>query len=691
MSNPRQDRVPPVRMPGAAPRTDQMARLRLMLLGLAASLWGIVVAGRLAQLQIIDRAFFEKRAARQSERTINLDPRRGPILDRNGRPLAVSVDAESVYAVPQDVQHPRQTAAALAQALGLDEHERHEVLEQLNKTRGFVWIKRKVDPARARAVRDAEIEGVGLLTENRRYYPKRELSAQVLGYVGMDNVGMSGIEYALDGDIRGRAAKVVVETDARRRPLSHLEKPSTDGATVTLTIDEAIQHIAEQELDQAVSETRSLSGIVVVMDPDTGEILALANRPTFNPNRFGDFTSARWRNRAVADAYEPGSIFKVVAAAGGLQERVAEPDEIIDCGGGHIEIAGVRINDHKVFHRLSFREVIAQSSDIGTIRIAQRLGRETFNRYMRDFGFGAPTGVELPGESPGLLKPTSRWGTLSLATMAFGQEMAVTGVQMAAAFSAIANGGKLMRPQIVRRVEDKDGRIVREPGPVVVREFLEPRTVSLLSEMLARVITDGTGKRAAIPGYVVAGKTGTAQKIDPRTRRYSPTDHVASFVGFVPLGDPALVVVATLDSPVGPHHGGEVAAPLFARVAEGALRRLAIPPEDPARRMRVVTKSPLREASFRPERMVPEPALRTGELALMPDLRGLAARDAVFAAAHLGLVVELAGTGRVARQTPEQGTEVTPGTRCRLELTPQGLSPEAEPSPPVALKATGGL
>jgi cell division protein FtsI (penicillin-binding protein 3) len=673
MSEARPTLVPPVRMPDEASRAAQMTRLRLMFVGLVASLWCLVVAGRLVQLQVLDRSFFEKRAARQSERTINLDPRRGPILDRNGRPLAVSVDAESIYAVPQDVERPAQTAAALGKALGLDAAERRDVLEQLRKTRGFVWIKRKVDPARARAVREAQLEGVGLLTENRRYYPKRELAAQVLGYVGIDNAGMSGIEYALDKDIRGHAAKVVVETDARRRPLSHVEKPSTDGAAVTLTIDEAIQYVAETELDKSMAETKALSGMVVVMDPNTGEILALANRPTFNPNRFGDFTSARWRNRAVADVYEPGSIFKIVAAAGGLQEKVADPEEIIDCGDGHIDIGGVRINDHRVFHHLSFRDVIAESSDVGTIRIAQRLGRETFNRYMRDFGFGVPTGIELPGESPGLLKPLARWGTLSLATMSFGQEMAVTGVQMAAATAVVANGGRLLKPQIIHRVEDKDGRTVRETRPIVVRQVLEPRTASILTGMLVRVVTDGTGKRAAIEGYAVAGKTGTAQKIDPKINRYSATDHVASFVGFVPVSQPALVVVATLDTPRGAHHGGEVAAPLFARVAEGALRRLAIPPDDPTRRMRVVAPTELREASYRPEAVVPvpPPAVGLGEPSLMPDLRGLAARDAALTAARLGLIVRLKGTGRVSYQIPEPGTEVEAGASCSLVLSPE--------------------
>jgi cell division protein FtsI/penicillin-binding protein 2 len=679
---------------GAPPpsASHRKVRLRLMLVALSACFWALVIVVRLVQLQVLGRAFFEKQAARQSERTINIDPRRGDIVDRNGHPLAVSVDTESVYAVPQDIEDPAATAAALGRALGLDPAARRELQSQLEKTRAFVWVRRKLDPSVARAVRALQLEGVGFLTENRRYYPQRELAAHVIGYVGLDNTGMSGIEYAFESAIRGHARKVVIRTDARRRALDHTEKPSTEGNTVVLTIDETIQHVAEKELERAVQETGSVAGMAVVMDPRSGEILALANRPTFNPNKFGAYPSSRWRNRAVADAYEPGSIFKIITAAAGLSEKVVDPDEVIDCGHGFLEVAGIRINDHKVFDSLTFRDVIAKSSDVGVARVAQRLGRDNFNRYIRHFGFGAVTGVELPGESGGLLRPMNRWSALSLPTLAFGQEIGVTALQMTAAVAAVANGGFLMKPTIVRHVEDSQGRIVRETRPVAVRRVLEPATAETLTDVLRGVVSSGTGHRAAIPGYSVAGKTGTAQKVDA-SGRYSMIDHVASFVGFVPAAHPALVVLVSLDTPKGPaNEGGDVAAPLFARIAEPALRRLAIPPDDAGRVLRAsgFRAEDVHRAAYRPPALdearragaefalaqaraavgqAPPPiGARGAEPGVMPDLRGTSAREGATAAARLGLIVELRGSGSVARQAPEPGAPVEAGMTCVLQL-----------------------
>lgn len=673
-----------------------MARLRLMLVALSITLWGLIVLTRLLHLQVLGRASFERLAARQSERTINLDPRRGALLDRNGRQLAVSVEAESVYAVPQDVADPTRTASLLARELGLDADGKRELRAQLSRDRAFVWVRRKLDPNTSQAVRALQLDGIGFLTETRRYYPKRELGAQVLGWVGVDNIGMSGIEYSFDEWIRGRAAKVRVQTDARRRPVGHMEKPSTEGHTVVLTIDESIQYTAERELERAVADSQSLAGVAVVMDPHNGEILALANQPTFNPNRFAAYSSQRWKNRAVADAYEPGSIFKVITAAAALQEKVVDPDEVLDCGRGGIEIAGTRINDHASFDQLSFRDVIAKSSDVGVIRVAQRLGREQFSRYMREFGFGAVTGVALPGESSGLLRPTSKWSALSLASMSFGQEVGVTAVQMAAAVGAVANGGYLMKPLIVRRVEDSSGGVVEQTTPLAVRRVLGLETVALLTELLKGVVRDGTGRRAVVPGYVVAGKTGTAQKVDA-SGRYSMVDHVASFVGFVPASRPALLILVSLDTPKGPRNeGGDVAAPLFARIAEQALRQLGVPPDDPERLLRVVAPAPqtVTRASYVPDRPAPESSRETGEFeklslealtaaeeasadaevdgpVLMPDLRGQSAREAAIKAARRGLIVELRGSGHVLSQSPEVGTEIEPGLTCVLTLGPE--------------------
>jgi cell division protein FtsI (penicillin-binding protein 3) len=672
---------------------ERMVRLRLMLVSLGVGLWALVIVGRLLHLQVLERPFFQRQSQRQSERTITLDPRRGSILDRKGRPLAVSVDAESIYAVPQDVTHPARTAAALARALGADAAGRRDILTQLNKPRAFVWIRRKVSPAAARAVRDLQLDGIGFLTESRRYYPNRELASQVLGYVGLDNEGMSGLEYAFEDALKGRKETAVVTTDARRRPVSHTEKRPTEGQTLVLTLDEPIQHAAERELERAMAETQAQSGVVVVVDPWTGEVLAMANRPTFNPNAFQNYSASRWRNRAVADAYEPGSMFKIITAAAGLQERVVEPDETLDCGMGGMEVAGIRINDHAVFDKLSFRQVIAKSSNVGVARVAQRLGREQFDRYLREFGFGAATGVGLPGESQGLLRPTSKWSATSLACLAFGHEVGVTALQMAMAASAVANGGYLMRPLVARQIEDADGSVARAFSPVAVRRVLQPETTATLTELLKEVVREGgTGKRAQVAGYAVAGKTGTAQKIDA-SGRYSSVDHVSSFVGFVPASHPALVILVSLDTPRGARNeGGDVAAPVFARVAERALRHLAVPPDDPDRVLRVAPFRPevVAAASRRPVALPVHASLASApdDPRRMPDLRGSSAREAAIAAARRGLIVELKGSGQVVEQAPEPGAEIEAGQTCTLTLSLGSARPaaaagiDAEAGPP---------
>jgi cell division protein FtsI (penicillin-binding protein 3) len=669
--------VPPALAADGPPRRERQTRLRLMLLALSISLWALVVGIRLVHLQVLGRAFFEQQSTRQSERTINLDPRRGPILDRALRPLAVSVDAESLYAVPQDIADPASTAAALARVLGLDADGRRDLIAQLQKSRAFVWIRRKVDPQTASRVRELQLDGIGFLAEHRRYYPQRELAAHVLGWVGLDNTGMSGIEYAFEDQIRGRAAKVVVATDARRRPVAQTERPSTEGDAIVLALDERIQHIAERELDRSMAATQAAAGMVIVVEPFSGEVLAMAGRPSFNPNRYAAFPSSRWRNRAVSDVFEPGSVFKIVTAAAALQEKVVDRNEVLDCGHGRIEIAGTTINDHAVFDNLTFAQAVAKSSDIGMIRVAQRLGRENFYRYERAFGFGEPTGIDLPGETGGILRPTSRWSALSLPSMSFGQEIGVTGLQLVMAAAAIANGGYLMKPIVVSRVEDAEGRVVKEIKPVVVRRVVEPETAEALTDLLRLVVREGTGHLAKVPGYVVAGKTGTAQKVDA-SGHYSMVDHVASFVGFVPAARPAVVILASLDTPRGERNeGGDVAAPLFARVAEDTLRVLAVPPDDPDRVLRAVAVSPanLVPAAYRaqPARPAVEPPAEGP--GLMPDLRGRSAREAAIDAARRGLVVELRGSGKVVDQSPRPGVEIEPGATCVLVLRRAGEEP----------------
>lgn len=656
--------------PPASPGPARNHDLRLYFVAMAGTVWALVIVAQLFHLQVLRHRFYLKEAQHQSDRTITVRARRGTIMDRNGRPFAISVDAPSIYADPSAIREPREVTRALGRALGYSAAEQKELLALLNQDRSFVWIRRQVDPAVARAVRDLRLEGVGFETESRRYYPKRDLLAPVLGYVGLDSQGMAGLEYGLDADLKGREARVTVRLDARRRPMGEVETPPTEGRRVTLTIDERIQHVTETALLEAIRDTGSVSGTAVVLDPRTGEVLAMSSLPSFNPNRFASFPERDRSNRAIADSYEPGSIFKIVTAAAGLQEGVVSPLEMIDCGNGFIEIAGTRINDHHVFSALTFQDVIAKSSDIGVVRVAQRLGSEKFYSTMKAFGFGARTGLGLPGETAGLLRNTKSWSALSLASMSFGQEVGVTAIQMASAAAVIANGGYWMRPYIVRRIEEPGGELVREFSPVAERKVIEPETADRVMGLLREVVLSGTGKRAKVEGFEVAGKTGTAQKVDA-SGRYSMIDHVASFVGFVPASRPSLVILVSLDTPRGDRNeGGDVAAPLFSRIATEAVRLLAIPPDDPTRNIRLVTYSPetVVNTTFAPERAAGPTKTIVDDPRIMPDLRGLSLREAALLAARHGLSVEIHGQGVVAGQTPLPGTLLEPGMSCALKL-----------------------
>ena len=656
------------------PLTAPLARnhdLRLYFVAMCGTVWALVIVAQLFHLQVLRHRFYLKEAQHQSDRTITVRARRGTIMDRNERPFAISVDAPSIYADPSVIRDPREATRALSRALGYSPPEQKELLALLGQDRSFIWVKRQVDPAVARAVRELRLEGIGFETESRRYYPKRDLLSPVLGYVGLDSQGMAGLEYALDEDLKGREARVTVRLDARRRPMGEVDKPPTEGRKVTLTIDERIQHLTEVALGEAIRDTRSISGTAVVLDPRTGEVLAMSSLPSFNPNRFAAFPEKDRANRAIADSYEPGSIFKIITAATALQEGVVSPLEVIDCGNGFIEIAGTRINDHAVFSSLTFQDVIAKSSDIGVVRVAQRLGTEKFYASMKAFGFGARTGIGLPGETSGLLRSTKSWSALSLASMSFGQEVGVTAIQMASAAAVIANGGYWMRPYIVKRVEEPWGELVREYSPVAERKVIEPETADRVMGLLREVVISGTGRKAKVEGFEVAGKTGTAQKIDA-SGRYSMIAHVASFVGFVPASRPALVVLVSLDTPKGDkNEGGDVAAPLFSRIANEAVRLLAIPPDDPPRNIRLVTYSPetVAKTTFAAERPHEAAKVPTDDPRIMPDLRGFSLREAALMAARHGLSVEIHGSGVVARQTPLPGTPLEPGMICSLELT----------------------
>ena len=573
-------------------------RGRILAVLLITGLGFALVALRLVYLQVYDRAELASRAERQQERLVKLEPKRGTIYDRMGRELAVSLDVDSVYGVPSKIEDPREVARQLSRIL----HENPRMLERkLAGDKHFVWLSRKVEPAEARKVKDLDSSEVGLQAESRRFYPKKALAGSVLGFTGMDNEGLEGLELAYDKTLHGVSGWVLAEKDAMGRtvfpggPGFQYKLPKA-GHDIILTIDEVIQHIVEKELDVALARARARGGVCIVMNPGTAEVLALAVRTLtrsgqpFNPNEPQHYRPEDWRNRCVADAFEPGSIFKPVLAAAALEEKVVHPLERVDCSAGKIKLADRVISDAHKNGVLTFTDVIAESSNVGTIKVALRLGRERFYKYITAFGFGRKTGVDIPGEIAGLVKDQRLWSGVSIGSIAIGQEIGVTPMQVAAAYCALANGGTLMKPYIVAEIVDRDGNEGKKFRPQAVGRIMSEETCAKVNKMLQRVVEAGTGEKARPSGYTAAGKTGTAQKIDQRTGAYSKKYYVSSFAGFVPAGSPRLVILVMVDSPEGVIYGGSVAAPVFKSIAEQSLAYLQVTPDDVGGRMLLVTR-----------------------------------------------------------------------------------------------------
>jgi cell division protein FtsI (penicillin-binding protein 3) len=633
-----------------------LSRRRLLMLFAFLTTWTTAVVGRLVQIQLVRHQEYVVRAARQHDRTLELTPMRGAIVDRRGRILAESITADSIYADPQAIVDPHAAAKALASVreLGVAAPE----LERRLRGRGeFAWIARQVMPDVAARVRNLHLAGIYALEEHRRSYPKGTLAASVLGYVSVDGEGLAGIEHSFDSYVRGRSGKVTLLRDARRGMYlvgGEGSNAPADGENVVLTIDEVIQYLAEEALSKAVTKWGAVGGSAVVMDPSDGSILAMASYPGFDPNRFRDFPPASWKNRVVQDLYEPGSTFKIVTASAALEEGIVTPSQILDCGPGYIEIANVRIREHggNAYGMIPFEDVMVHSSNVGMIRVALALGRKTLYRYIREFGFGEQTGITLPGEAVGIVRPPERWSQLSNAVMAIGQEIAATPLQVLRAGAIIANGGNSVEPRLVDRIVDSTGKTIYRPPVSPPRRVISERTAAVLNEILKQVVARGTGRDAALDEHVAAGKTGTAQKAG--RGGYLPDKYIASFVGYVPADRPRLAILVVVDEPKGVHYGGTVAAPAFREIAEGALRYLRVAPSVPGR---VITMGRVQLATFS-ERgrslRSPAPAPMTGN-AVTPDLRGLDARQAVALASASGFEVTARGGGVVVQQSPLPG------------------------------------
>ncbi len=548
---------------------------RLYLLAGLFVLWCCGICARLIYLQIFRYGTFEQRAQRQRQRSEEVSPRRGIIYDRFGNELAMSINVDSIFAVPTEMPKPASTLSLLARVTRQDPRE---LMARCEASKTFCWVARKPDPEISERIRSLNLRGIYFQKESKRYYPKGDLAAQVLGYVGMDDKGLSGIERAYEDQLHGRPGQMLISVDARKKYFGSVEKQPEPGQNIVLTIDEKIQYIAERELETAMQQTRAIAGTVVVENPRTGEILALANRPTFNPNLSKEITPERLKNHAVSDVYEPGSTFKLVTIAGALEEKVTRPDELFDCQMGSIVYNGMRIRDSKPHGVLSVADVLAESSDVGSIKIGLRLGEDRFYKYIRGFGFGQQTGIELPGETRGLTKAPSRWSKVSIAAISMGQEIAITPLQLVGLISTMANDGVYVAPRLVAATTQPQSA----PQTIAFHPLNEHRVISSLTaaqmrQMMQGVVLHGTGKKALLIGYTSAGKTGTAQKVDPATRAYSHTKYVATFAGFAPINNPAVTIAVVLDSAVGLHQGGQVSAPVFNRIAQQVLEYLHTP------------------------------------------------------------------------------------------------------------------
>jgi cell division protein FtsI (penicillin-binding protein 3) len=644
-----------------------MKRLHLYgLLWLGA--WG-VMAGRLAQLTLLHREEAERFALTQHHRLVDLPPDRGSVFDRTGELLAISIDADSIFAVPTDMADPAEASRLLAPLLGRPEAD---LLGLLASSREFVWLARQVTPDLAQRVFELGLPGIRFLKESKRFYPKKDLAGQLLGFVGTDGRGIEGVEQIFEPTLRGRPGRVLTEIDARGRQLYAREKvveARTSGRDLVLTLDHALQHIAERELAAAVEAEKATSGVALVLDPRLGDVLAMATVPRFDPNRFQQSSAAEWRNRVLSDTFEPGSTLKPFVVAGCLEAGLCRPDEPIDCELGAWSVAGHTFEDHERYGVLTVADVLKHSSNIGAMKLGLRLGRDRMYEALRLFHFGARL-TDFPPEAQGRVPLPASWSATSIPAVSMGYEVAVTPLQLASAYAAIANDGLMVRPRFVLAPEELQ-------PPEALGRVLSARTARTLRSMLQGVVEEGTGKSGRPDGVSAAGKTGTSKKLDPRTRRYSPTAVRATFVGMVPAEDPALVILVSLDEPKAHPWGGLAAAPVFKAIAEQGIGYLRTP-HGPAVRVeepQFVLRTPL------------QPRLPEHEAFSEPrQLLGLGVREVLREARRAGWTVRLEGVGYAVRVLEEGPTPPAADPESRrspvllVQFEPRALGPTPAPA-----------
>ncbi|MDU0460161.1 MAG: penicillin-binding protein [Geobacteraceae bacterium] len=650
---------------------EKWARVRIIMIGTVFGLMFLTVVGRAFYLQIMQHEELVRKAEKQHQHRVDLTPARGSILDRNGTPLAESIHMDSCYAEPKRIKDVDGTAAVLAPILGVP---KQELVAKLSINKSFTWVERWLPPDTAVRIKNMKLPGIGFVPESKRFYPNVETAAHVVGFTGRDPNGLEGIELKYDGTILGNTGYMITERDALGRNIavkSTVVKDSSPGNSVVLTLDKTIQFIAEKELAKAVTESNAKGGMALVMEADTGKVLAMANYPTFNPNAYSRYSLSHLRNRVVVDSFEPGSTFKVFTIASALEAGVIKATDVYNCENGNYRIADRTIHDDHPHSRLTVSEIIKYSSNIGSAKIGFKLGEEKLSGYLRNFGFGGRTGIDLPGESSGYLK--RNWYGIDLATISFGQGVSLSAVQLVTAVSAIANGGTLMKPYLVERILDDSGKEVQRFEPQIVRRVISPETAQKVSRMMETVTGEGgTGTKAAVDGYRVAGKTGTAQKVDPVTRTYSASKRIGSFVGFVPADKPKLTIAVIIDEPQGIKYGGVVAAPAFKGIAQNTLAYLKITPNMPtsktARKDEVKEESTTEPESESDADGYIEDDGNKG--AVMPNFKGMSMRNVLQVMEKRGINIRLIGSGRASEQSPPPGHAISGTGEVWIKFTP---------------------
>ena len=670
-------------------RSERHPRVRLILFGFACTLWIGLILFRLWDLQVRRTEGFVQQAQKQQESVIEIGAKRGEIFDRFGVELARSTPVDSIGVFPSKVANPQTTAELLSEVLGIDPDT---LADKLTKTQ-FQWVKRLAEPGQAERVRELPLDALHFEKESKRYYPKGTGASHILGAVGVDHTGLAGLEQYYEKQLRGRPGKRLVHLDAlRKRYESRVTQEPVPGLDLVLTIDQRIQMLAERELARAIDETQAIAGTIVILDPNNGDLLGLASWPMFDPNEpvRGQADVDRRQNYAVSHMIEPGSTFKLITFGAALEEGLATPDELIDCQNGAIYIGSRRIRDHKPFGFLTVADVLARSSNVGTIKLGLRLQPDRLYEYIRRFGFGSATKLPLPGEAEGLVRPPSGWSSTSIESVSIGQEVGVTAVQLGRAVSAIANGGLLVDLRLIDKMVHPDGR-GEEPPSGPARRILSPETAATLRGMMERTALQGTARLAQTPGYRVGGKTGTAQKVDDETGTYSQTDYVSSFVGFAPVNDPSIAVVVVLDSPVGKYYGGLVAAPVFPRVATEALRFRDVPLQMP------LAPKPAKPPSVPQELLADflgDKQAAAEESASAAPLEYTPAGERVVALApgaplpQVHLAQHVSATRPPAAPAPS-AQEPVEGRAPMLE--PEALTEELPPPEPVAIRVAAGV